>query len=168
MPIDPWLDSTPYRITYTIMADVGGIYAWLRYADEASHALGRQCGDAAAGWSGEHRVIESTEQALSAWQTRFESAMAADGAAFDWPAFHAEGIALAQDVKREIRTRAHVIYRKAVQDPRHRADERQEVSIDGALVRLPNCAQIDLQPLGSLVRRIVAGGQTGVDRAALD
>src|SRR5262249_2490126 len=82
--------------------------------------------------------------------------------------FHAEGIELARQVKHEIRTRARVIYQKAVQDPRHRAHERQEVSLEGTLLRLPNRAQVELLPLRLLVRRIVSGGQTGVDRAALD
>ena len=166
MPIDPWLDSTPQRLTYTVMADVGGVYGWLRYADEAPNALGRHCGDAVTGWFGEHRIAETTEQALGAWQARFEAANSSAG--FDWPAFHAEGIELARKVKQEFRTRARVIYQKAVQDPRHRATERQEVSLDGALLRLANLAQVELLPLRLLVRRIVSGGQTGVDRAALD
>jgi Circularly permutated YpsA SLOG family len=168
MAIDPWLDSTPHRVTYTIMADVGGVYGWLRHADEASLSLGRYCGDAVSGWSGEHRISEATEQALAAWQQRFDAALAAAPTCFDWPAFHAEGVDLARRVKQEFRTRAHVIYQKAVQDPRHRADERLEVSLEGSLLRLPNRAQIELLPLRVLVRRLVSGGQTGVDRAALD
>ncbi|HTT13998.1 MAG TPA: putative molybdenum carrier protein [Burkholderiaceae bacterium] len=168
MAIDPWLDSTPQQITYTIMADVGGVYGWIRYGSAASTALGRYCGDAGCGWFGEHRVSEATEQALAAWQRRFEAALAAAPHCFDWAAFHAEGITLARRVKQEFSTRAHVIYRKPVQDPCHRADERLEVSLDGALVRLPNRAQLDLLPLRLLVRRMISGGQSGVDRAALD
>lgn len=168
MAVDPWLDSTPQRVTYTIMADVGGVHTWLLHADEPPSTLGRHCGDSIEGWFGEHRISAATEQALAAWQTAFEAAVVAARADFDWSAFHAEGIDLARRIKHEIRTRAHVIYRKAVQDPRHRADERQEVSLEGALVRLPNLAQIEMLPLRMLVRRIVSGGQTGVDRAALD
>jgi Circularly permutated YpsA SLOG family len=167
MPIDPWLDSTPQRLTYTIMADVGGVYGWLRYADEPIHALGRHCGDAIEGWFGEHRVADATETALADWQRRFESALAHPDT-FDWPAFHAQGLELARLVKQEFRTRARVIYQKPVQDPRHRLDERQEISLEGALLRLPNRAQIELLPLQLLVRRVVSGGQAGVDRAALD
>jgi len=166
--IDPWLDSTPLRVTYTIMADVGGVYGWLRYVDEAPTALGQYCGDVITGWFGEHRIAEATEQALAAWQRSFDVAMAAPAGTFDWDAFHAEGITLATRVRKKFRTRAHVMYQKAVQDPRHRADERQEVALDGALVRLPNRAQMELLPLGQLVRRRVSGGQSGVDRAALD
>jgi len=168
MAVDPWLDSTPQRVTYTIMADVGGVYGWLRYADEAPLSLGRHCGDAITGWFGEHRVSEATEQMLAVWQNRFDAALAAAPNCFDWAAFHAEGVDLARRVKQEFRTRARVIYQKAVQDPRHRNDERLEVSLDGALVRLPNRAQIELLPLRVLLRRLVSGGQTGVDRAALD
>jgi hypothetical protein len=168
MAIDPWLDSTPHQVTYTIMADVGGVYGWLRYVDEEPSALGHNCADAACGWFGEHRIAASTEEALAAWQGRFEAAMQAGAGEFDWAAFHAQGIALARLVKQEIRTRARVIYQKSVQDPRHRDDERQEVSIEGTLLRLPNRAQIELLPLRFLVRRVVSGGQTGVDRAALD
>jgi hypothetical protein len=168
MAIDPWLDSTPQQITYTIMADVGGVYGWIRYGRATSTALGSYCGDVGSGWFGEHRVSEATEHALAAWQRRFDAAIAAAPHCFDWAAFHAEGITLAHQVKQEFRTRAHVIYQKPVQDPRHRADERQEVSLEGALVRLPNRAQVELLPLRLLVRRVITGGQTGVDRAALD
>jgi hypothetical protein len=150
------------------MADVGGVYGWLRYPDEGRVALGQHCGDAASGWFGEHRIGAATELALVDWQKSFEDGFAGAPDAFDWPAFHEQGIALARLVKQDIRTRAHVIYQKAVQDPRHRAEERREVSLDGALVRQPNRAQVELLPLRLLVRRIVAGGQTGVDRAALD
>jgi hypothetical protein len=166
--VDPWLDSTPQQVTYTIMADAGGVYGWLRYVDEEPTALGRHCGDAASGWFGEHRIATATEQALMAWQSRFECGRENASGEFDWTAFHAEGIALAHLVKQEIRTRARVIYQKSVQDPRHRADERQEVSLEGTLMRLPNRAQAELLPLRLLVRRVVSGGQTGVDRAALD
>lgn len=166
--IDPWLDATPQRVTYTIMADAGGVYGWLRFAGEEPDALGQHCADGASGWFGEHRIAGATEQALAAWQGRFETALQAGAGDFDWTAFHAEGSALARLVKQEMRTRAHVIYQKPVQDPRHRDDERREVSIDGTLVRLPNRAQLDPLPLRFLVRRLVSGGQSGVDRAALD
>jgi len=168
MAVDPWLDSTPHRVTYTIMADIGGVYGWLRHADEPAIALGQYCGDAISGWFGEHRLAPPTEAALAAWQSRFDAGVAAAPSCFDWTAFHAEGLELARQIKQEFRTRAHVIYQKPVQDPRHRADERLEVSLEGTLVRLPNRAQIELLPLRVLVRRIVSGGQTGVDRAALD
>jgi hypothetical protein len=168
MVIDPWLDSTPHRVTYTIMADVGGVYGWIRHAGQGPTALGRYCGDAVNGWFGEHRITPVTEQALAAWQRRFDAALAAAPHCFDWNLFHAEGIALARQVKHEFRTRAHVIYEKPVQDPRHRADERREVSLEGVLVRLPNRAQIELLPLRVLLHRVVSGGQSGVDRAALD
>jgi hypothetical protein len=168
MALDPWLDSTPQRVTYTIMADVGGVYAWLRYAEETHAALGSHCGDLNAGWFGEHRISTETERALAAWQGRFEAAVTDADSTIDWSAFHAEGLALAGRVKQEIRTRARVIYQKPLQDPRHRAAERQEISLEGSVVRLPNRAQVDLLPLRVLVRRIVAGGQSGVDRAALD
>lgn len=169
--IDPWLDATPNQIAYTLMADSGGVYAWIRYVDEPATLLGRHCGDAGSGWFGEHRISPDLELALAAWQRAFEKALLEErepGDGFDWPAFHGQGIELACQLKREIRTRARVIYQKAVQDPRHRALERQEVSLDGTLVRLPNRAQLELLPLRQLVRRIVSGGQTGVDRAALD
>jgi hypothetical protein len=168
MAPDPWLDSTPQRVTYTIMADIGGVYAWLRFPEEMHAPLGLHCGDVHSGWFGEHRIAAETEQALAAWQARFEVAIAAGDPAFAWQAFHADGVALAVRVKQDLRTRAHVIYQKPLQDPRHRADERQEVSLEGSLQRLPNRAQADPLPLRVLVRRIVSGGEAGVDRAALD
>lgn len=168
MAPDPWPDATPQRVTYTIMADVGGVYAWLRYSDATNAPLGTYCGDLHSGWFGEHRITAETERALTDWRARFDGVLAAGEPAAAWSAFHADGIALAIRVKQEIRTRAHIVYQKALQDPRHRADERQEVSLEGTLLRLPNRAQTDLLPLQLLVRRIVSGGQSGVDRAALD
>jgi hypothetical protein len=168
MAIDPWLDSTPQQVTYTIMADVGGVYGWIRYGGATSTALGGYCGDEGSGWFGEHRIAEATEHALAAWQRRFDAGLAAAPHCFDWAAFHAEGIDLARRVKQEFRTRARVIYQRPVQDPCHRNHERREVSLEGALVRLPNRAQVDVLPLRLLVRRMVSGGQSGVDRAALD
>jgi hypothetical protein len=168
MAPDPWLEATAQHVTYTIMADVGGVYAWLRFADEAHFPLGTHCGDVRDGWFGEHRISAETEQALAQWQARFENDAQADGGTFDWNAFHADGIALAAQVKQEIRTRARVVYQKAMQDPRHRDAERQEISLEGTLVRLPNRAQADPLPLRVLVRRVVSGGEAGVDRAALD
>lgn len=167
MPPDPWLDATS-RVTYTIMADTGGVYAWLRFADETQSALGAVCGDVQDGWSGEHRIEPETEAQLAAWQARFEAGVAAGARAFDWAAFHADGLALALRVKRDLRTRAQVVYQKPVQDLLHRADERREVSLDGTAVRLPNRAQADPMPLRVLVRRILSGGEAGVERAALD
>ncbi len=166
MAPDPWLDATP-RVTYTIMADTGGVYAWLRFADEVQSALGTHCGDVNAGWFGEHRIAPETEARLALWQVRFESGLG-DAAAFDWAAFHADGLALALRVKQDLRTRAQVVYQKPVQDPTHRADERREITLDGTLVRLPNRAQADPMALRVLVRRIVSGGEAGVERAALD
>lgn len=167
MSSHPWLDTTP-RVTYTIMADTGGVYAWLRFPDETQSELGTHCGDVQSGWFGEHRTVPETAAQLAAWQARFEGGLVDGAAAFDWATFHADGLALALQVKQDIGTRARVVYQKPVQDPLHRADERREVLLDGTAVRLPNRAQVDPMPLRVLVRRIVAGGEDGVERAALD
>jgi hypothetical protein len=166
MPADPWRDLAPIHVAYTVMADTGGVYAWMRYPDEPAEALGRFCGDREQGWFGEHAVSAELEAAFAAWQRTFEHAPG--GAAVDWPALHARGVQLAQRLKQEVKLQARVIYEKSVADPRHRDAGRLEVSIDGALARLPNRAQIRHLPLSQLVRCIVSGGQTGVDRAALD
>lgn len=58
-----------------------------------------------------------------------------------------------------------MVYEKPAEDPNSSLDERREVLADGSLQALPYPAS--RQPL-LFCERIISGGQTGADRAALD
>ena len=157
--------------TYTIMPDYGmSPYAWLqRPPSGRHHGVGGICADS-TGWRGEHPISDSLHRDFMAWVRTFDAAPRKyDGSPdLDWSAFHARGIALALRLKTKLRAAALVVYEKPQEDPDHRRDERREVAADGSLVPLPGRAEIFHAGVTSLVRKVVSGGQTGVDRAALD
>ena len=80
-------------------------------------------------------------------------------------AFHARGLQLARELKAEVGDAYRVVYEKPAEDPNSSLDERREVLADGSLQALPYPAS--RQPL-LFCERIISGGQTGADRAALD
>ena len=84
---------------------------------------------------------------------------------WDWIAFHARGLQLARELKAEVGDAYRVVYEKPAEDPNSSLDERREVLADGSLQALPYPAS--RQPL-LFCERIISGGQTGADRAALD
>ena len=84
---------------------------------------------------------------------------------WDWIAFHARGLQLARELKAEVGDAYRVVYEKPAEDPNSSLDERREVLADGSLQALPYPAS--RQPL-HFCERIISGGQTGADRAALD
>ena len=86
---------------------------------------------------------------------------------WDWLAFHARGLQLARELKAETGDAFHVVYYKPMEDPNYRIDARREVLADGSLLPLPPFFRPDCKPR-YFCERIVSGGQTGADRAALD
>ena len=60
-----------------------------------------------------------------------------------------------------------VIYDKPCEDPNHRIDERTEILADGTPLVLPPRPVSGPEPI-CFCQHIVSGGQTGVDRGALD
>lgn len=89
----------------------------------------------------------------------------ADG--WDWIAFHARGLQLSRWLKEEVGDAYRVVYHKPCEDPNRRIDERTEILADDGLVTLPSFRGSFPEQI-LLCQRIVSGGQTGVDRAALD
>lgn len=61
-----------------------------------------------------------------------------------------------------------IVYEKPFEDPDRTHEEWREILAGGSLLLLPNRAQMYRVRLSRLVTRIVSGGQTGADRAALD
>jgi hypothetical protein len=47
--------------------------------------------------------------------------------AFNWSAFHRQGMALAKRLKQELGDRARVVYAKPVEDPDYKTEEQVEI-----------------------------------------
>ena len=108
------------------MVDFGnGPYARLRDGKSASDGVGPSIADAVGGFYGRYDVPAALEESLAAWVTRFERGYAAP--AFDWSAFHQEGLALATSLKRAVGDAYRVIYRKPHQDPDFRIGTATEI-----------------------------------------
>lgn len=161
---------TPERgVHYTVMPDYGGAYAWINR--EGTAALGPNCADTAS-WAGDHPISDALHAAFTDWQREFECAAFAfvesSVVALDWIAYHERGIELAWRLKNELGAAARVFYEKPIEDPNVYLDERREVLRDGSLRKEPARSGLFRLPPAWLPRMIISGGQTGVDRAALD
>ena len=155
-------------VRYTIMPDYGGAYGWINR--DGTDTLGPNHADT-CGWSGDHPISDELHEAFAAWQTEFAQAPSdwkAGIVVLDWPSFHERGMALARRLKAELGDAARVYYEKPVEDPNQSINERVELLADGTNVEimLPRRLQTSLPDW--LPNMVVSGGQTGVDRAALD
>ncbi len=111
---------------------------------------------------------------FEAWYALFGAApltYPGSSAELDWDAFHARGIVLAKKLKAFLGDVAPIYYEKPMEDPNVFEDERFEIMADGTLRPLPIVGglldrQREEQPW--LPRRVLADGQPGVARGALD
>lgn len=161
-------DDQPPKVRYTIMPDFGGAYGWVNR--EGTDSLGPNHADTCC-WGGDHPISDELQADFASWQTKFESAQIVWGvgiALLDWPGFHERGLALARRLKAELGDAARIYYEKPIEDPNRRAHERVELLADGSVVEtvLPRRLQTSLPDW--FPKTIFSGGQTGVDRAALD
>jgi hypothetical protein len=155
-------------VRYTIMPDYGGAYGWINR--EGTDTLGPNHADT-TGWGGDHPISEELQEAFAAWQTEFERATnewEAGIALLDWPRFHERGMALARRLKAELGDAARIYYEKPCEDPNQRVAERVEILADGTVVETVFPRRLQTSLPDWLPNTVVSGGQTGVDRAALD
>ncbi len=156
------------KVRYTIMPDYGGAYGWINR--DGTDALGPNHADT-SGWGGDHPISEALQEDFAAWQNEFERApneWKADIALLDWPRFHEQGMALARRLKAELGDAARVYYEKPFEDPNQRVNERVEILADGEGVEAAFPLRLQTSLPAWLPNKVVSGGQTGVDRAALD
>lgn len=152
----------------TVMVDFGMPPFLWRVEKPDVDSLGANCCDAVCR-CGNHPMSEALWRKFALWAGTFQAAsfytddFTAD--CWDWLAFHARGLQLARELKAETGDAFHVVYYKPMEDPNYRIDARREVLADGSLQALPYPAS--RQPL-LFCERIISGGQTGADRAALD
>jgi len=111
----------PINRIITVMADFGGAYAWARRS-QRERGVGPNIADACAGFPDEYIVPEQLCADFRAWVIWFEKCW--DNDDFDWPPFHARGIALAQRLKRVLGPRFVVIYEKPAEDRDYPHEER--------------------------------------------
>lgn len=155
-------------VRYTIMPDYGGAYGWINR--EGTDALGPNHADT-SGWCGDHSISDELQADFAAWQTEFEAApMDRDAgiALLDWPRFHERGMALARRLKAELGDAVRIYYEKPVEDPNQCINERVEILAGGAIVETVFRRRLQTSLPDWLPNMVVSGGQTGVDRAALD
>ena len=123
-------------------------------------------------WEDYYPMSEALWQKFAIWARTFErisfySGSNEEAECWDWPAFHERGLQLARWLKEEVGDAYRVVYQKPGEDPNDRIDERREILADGSLQLLPSFYPPALRPF-YFCERIVSGGQTGADRAALD
>lgn len=155
-------------VRYTIMPDYGGAYGWINR--EGTDVLGPNHADT-SGWGGDHPISDELQADFAAWQMEFETAPM-DGDAgivlLNWSRFHDRGMALAGRLKAELGDAARIYYEKPVEDPNQRVHERVEILADGSVVETVFPRRLQTSLPDWLPNAVVSGGQTGVDRAALD
>ena len=116
----------------TVMADYGGApFLWTRDEDNLEENI--SCG---LGWDEEDPMSYTLWLKFAKWARSFEETafMLSDSGyvdteAWDWPAFHAQGLLLAQELKQEVGATYRVFYDKPFEDPNHHIDEQTEIEL---------------------------------------
>lgn len=164
-------NSLKPKVIYTITPEYAGAYCWIITDGDESQGLGSSHAGSMFGWCDDHPISEGLQTKFEDWQLMFERDVSVWGDVdtdFDWEAFHKRGLKLCFWLKQEIGDAARIIYEKPFEDPNKDNDDRREILSDGSLLALPGRITVFCVRLSWRVKRIVSGGQTGVDRAGLD
>ena len=161
-------ETSAFVPVLTVMVDYGNApFLWLVERPDQGGVGGMLC--ESGGWEDYYPMSEALWRKFAIWAISFARMplhmIHSDNDHWDWPAFHARGLQLARELKAEVGDAYRVVYEKPAEDPNSSLDERREVLADGSLQALPYPAS--RQPL-LFCERIISGGQTGADRAALD
>ncbi|WP_084154983.1 putative molybdenum carrier protein [Polycyclovorans algicola] len=154
----------------TVMAEYGNApFLWIS-RDGGRDGVGPNICDGSS-WDPSFPMSEGLWRKFADWAIDFDrtSFFTAefDDADWDWRVFHARGLQLSQWLKEEVGSAYRVIYEKPVEDPNHRVDERTEIERIGNFKPLAVHRNADKEPV-RFCEKIISGGQTGADRAALD
>ncbi len=153
---------------YTIMPEFGGAYGWVN--EDGTEALGPKHADV-TGWRGGHPISQALHNAFASWQDTFELGRQdffPQGNEVDWTKFHAQGLALTRRLKAELGNSARVFYELSSAAPEYPRGERYELLRDGTRIRWPRIWRARSIHPTPAPAKLISGGQTGVDRAALD
>lgn len=147
-----------------------GAFLWIKRDPASGGGLGPNLCDATF-WADSFPMSEGLWQKFADWAMDFNRMEFyqpdVDDRDWDWIAFHTRGLQLSRWLKEEVGEQYTVVYLKPFDDPNQRLGERREVLADGTLVELAPFRPI-LAASTRLCQTIQSGGQTGVDRAALD
>ena len=163
-------ENTPFVPVLTVMVDYGfAPFLWLVERPDQGGIGGMLCESSC--WEDDYPMSEALWRKFAIWAKTFErisfyGGSGEDAECWDWPAFHARGLQLARELKAEVGDAYRVVYEKPAEDPNDRLDGRREILADGTLLALPPLPG-SREPL-RFCERIISGGQTGADRAALD
>lgn len=163
-PIEPFIP------VLTVMVDYGNApFLWLRRSADDQTVGGLICDG--VDYDDDCPMSEGLWREFTPWACAFDGTefyrddYVADD--WDWLAFHARGLQLAHRLKQEVGETHRVIYDKPVEDPNMCMEERREIFLDGTLQTLFT----GWEPADTSLhfcRHILADGQTGASRAALD
>lgn len=116
MPIGKQFVPAPSK-TITIMPDHGNSpYAWLKPASDTTSYVGVSVGGFLCKPS-DFEISDQLHGDFVSWCSVFERDTGAES--FDWSGFHAAGIELAKELKKQVGPNFRVVYSKPVEDPAH-------------------------------------------------
>ena len=151
----------------TVSPDYGNApFLWL--ATEADTGVGGCLCDGSY-YDASFPMSEGLWRKLADWAIEFDRTAfysdAFDDSGWDWVAFNARGLQLARWLKEEVGRKYRVAYWKPIEDPNYWLETYCEFLDDGSL-RWE--AEDGGEEVPRFCQKIVSGGQTGPDRAALD
>lgn len=163
-------DCSQFHPVLTVLAEYGNAPFLWRVDRPEQGGVGPNWVDGSF-WDESFPMSEALWRKFADWaiefdRTRFYSEDF-DSNDWDWIAFHARGLQLSRWLKAEVGDAYRIVYVKNHDDPNHRVDTRTEILKDGALDPLPVLRSSRPDPT-RFCNRIISGGQTGADRAALD
>jgi hypothetical protein len=164
------IESIPFVPILTVLAEYGNApFLWIVERPDQG-GVGPNICDGTC-WDESYPLSEGLWQKFADWVIEFDRATFyleyIDHDDWDWPAFHARGFQLATWLKEDVGEAYRVVYLKPSEDPNRKINERTEILADGTLKSLPPFSSLFPEPV-HFCQHIVSGGQTGVDRAALD
>ncbi|MBB6558675.1 hypothetical protein HNP48_001339 [Acidovorax soli] len=168
MPSLAIIDTRP---VLTVLPEYAlGAFLWINRDPASGGGIGPNLCDATF-WDDSFLMSEGLWRKFADWAMDFVRMEFyqpdVDDRHWDWMAFHARGLQLSHWLKEEVGEQYAVVYLKPFDDPNHRLEERREVPTNGALVELASFRPIQATST-RLCKTIQSGGQTGVDRSALD
>jgi len=163
--------ETPFIPILTIMVDYGGApFLWLADSPEDT-GIGLLCSN------GLH-YYEDNPLSIELWRKFAKWVLEFHHTAFysekfnsdhwDWLDYHKRGLELARLLKEEVGDKYRVVYDKPFEDPNGCINERTEILATGELLSLPPLSEGIPDEPQRFFQRLISGGQTGADRAALD
>ncbi len=125
------------RVIYTIMADFGTAYGWIKEDGRIEESYVGPCHANSDSWRGAHEIPKDLHSEFVKWQNLFENEPLYDdraAAGFDWNSFNKKGLELCRELKAFLGENARVCYQRASEENLSEAEcERYEILADGSI-----------------------------------